>query len=94
MPGTKVWTNTGTVAIEKVQAGDFVLSQNVETGELGYKPVSATTVGTPLPLVEIRPVASKSAAHSATCSGCQAQAGKWPRSCRPASCWVLRPAAH
>jgi Pretoxin HINT domain len=54
VPGTKVWTNTGAVAIEKVQAGDFVLSQNVETGELSYKPVSATTVGTPLPLVEIR----------------------------------------
>jgi hypothetical protein len=54
VPGTKVWTNTGTVAIEKVQAGDFVLAQNVETGELAYKPVSATTFGSPLPLVEIR----------------------------------------
>ena len=52
--GTKVWTDTGTIAIEKVQAGDFVLAQNVETGELAYKPVAATTVGPSLPLVEIR----------------------------------------
>ncbi|MEE2705441.1 MAG: polymorphic toxin-type HINT domain-containing protein [Planctomycetota bacterium] len=42
--GTMVWTNTGPRAIEKIQVGDLVLSQDVETGELVYKPVLATTV--------------------------------------------------
>ena len=54
VPGTKVWTVTGTLPIEKIQAGDWVLAQNVESGELGYKPVSAVTTGPQLPLVEIR----------------------------------------
>ena len=54
VPGTKVWTVTGTVPIEKVQIGDWVLSQNVDTGELAYKPVAATTVGPPLPIIETR----------------------------------------
>ncbi|HVU90013.1 MAG TPA: polymorphic toxin-type HINT domain-containing protein [Pirellulales bacterium] len=53
VPGTLVWTVTGTVAIENVQVGDWVLSQNVDSGELTYKPVEAVTHGTPLPLVEI-----------------------------------------
>jgi hypothetical protein len=54
VPGTKVWTSTGTAAIETISAGDFVLAQNVDTGELSYKAVSATTFGPPLPLMEIR----------------------------------------
>ncbi|HVV99559.1 MAG TPA: polymorphic toxin-type HINT domain-containing protein, partial [Planctomycetaceae bacterium] len=37
--GTPVWTDTGMVPIERLQIGDRVLSQNVETGELAYKPV-------------------------------------------------------
>jgi hypothetical protein len=51
--GTLVWTVTGTVPIEKVQVGDWVLAQDVESGELTYKPVEAVTKGPPLPLVEM-----------------------------------------
>lgn len=42
--GTNVWTAAGPVAIEKIKIGDLVLSQNVDTGELAYKPVLRTTV--------------------------------------------------
>jgi hypothetical protein len=45
--GTPVWTETGPVAIEKLQIGDRVLAQNVETGELAYKPVLQATVRLP-----------------------------------------------
>lgn len=48
--GTPVWTEDGLVAIEKIQAGDRVLSKNVETGELAYKPVLRPTVGPELEL--------------------------------------------
>ncbi|HVU90012.1 MAG TPA: polymorphic toxin-type HINT domain-containing protein [Pirellulales bacterium] len=53
VPGTIVWTVTGKMPIEEVRVGDLVLSQNVETGELAYKPVERVTKGPPLPLVEI-----------------------------------------
>jgi hypothetical protein len=49
--GTPVWTVDGTVAIEKVQVGDLVLSKNIDSGELCYKPVLETTVRPPSPLV-------------------------------------------
>lgn len=42
--GTPVWTAAGAVAIEKVQIGDLVLSQDPVTGELAYKPVLRTTL--------------------------------------------------
>lgn len=42
--GTIVWTAVGPKAIEKMQVGDLVLSQNPETGELAFKPVLMTTV--------------------------------------------------
>ncbi len=42
--GTVVWTIAGPVAVQDVQVGDFVLSQDPETGELAYKPVLRTTV--------------------------------------------------
>jgi hypothetical protein len=45
--GTEVWTQTGRVAIEKIKVGDRVLSQDVETGELCYKPVLRVTVRPP-----------------------------------------------
>jgi hypothetical protein len=51
--GTPVWTDRGPVAIDKVQVGDQVLSQNVETGELAYKPVLRTTVRSKRPLVAL-----------------------------------------
>ncbi|HUG69533.1 MAG TPA: polymorphic toxin-type HINT domain-containing protein [Pirellulaceae bacterium] len=47
LPGTLVWTETGSVPIEKVRAGDRVLSQHPETGELTYKLVIDTTVRPP-----------------------------------------------
>jgi hypothetical protein len=53
VPGTIVWTVTGKMPIEEVNVGDLVLSQNVETGELAYKPVAHVTKGPPFPLVEI-----------------------------------------
>lgn len=49
-PGTIVWTNSGRKAIETIQVGDLVLSQNVETGELGFAPVIQTTIQEPKPL--------------------------------------------
>ena len=52
--GTPVWTNAGAVAVEKIRPGDMVLSQNPETGELGYKPVLRTTIRAAGPLVKIR----------------------------------------
>ncbi len=41
--GTLVWTASGPVAVEKVQRGDLVLSQDVDSGELSFKPVLRTT---------------------------------------------------
>jgi hypothetical protein len=54
--GTPVWTSTGPVAIEKIQVGDLVLSQNPDTGELSYKPVLQTTVRPKGRLVKINAV--------------------------------------
>jgi hypothetical protein len=48
--GTPIWTNAGKRSIETVRVGDLVLSQNVETGELGYAPVMQTTLQPPKPL--------------------------------------------
>ena len=51
--GTPVWTITGPVAIDQVQAGDLVLSQHSETGELTYQPVLQRTMRPIEPLVRI-----------------------------------------
>jgi hypothetical protein len=51
--GTGVWTPNGQTPNEQLRAGDLVLSQDVRTGELAYKPVTATTVRSPSPLVEL-----------------------------------------
>jgi hypothetical protein len=45
--GTPVWTNRGPVAIETIQIGDLVLSQNPHTGELNFRPVVDTTIRPP-----------------------------------------------
>ena len=42
--GTLVWTWQGKQAIETIQIGDMVLSQDPDTGELTYKAVVRTTV--------------------------------------------------
>jgi hypothetical protein len=51
--GTPVQTATGPVAIDQVQVGDLVLSQDVESGELAFKPVLRTTIRPASNLVEI-----------------------------------------
>jgi hypothetical protein len=51
--GTPVWTQAGPVSIESIAIGDMVLTQNPETGELGYRAVLATTVGTPTGVVDL-----------------------------------------
>jgi hypothetical protein len=45
--GTLVWTKTGRQPIESLALGDLVLSQDVDTGELDYKPVIRRTVRPP-----------------------------------------------
>jgi hypothetical protein len=52
-PGTKVWTLVGRQPIEKVKVGDHVLAQDVETGELAYKPVLAVTTRPPGPWMKV-----------------------------------------
>lgn len=52
--GTPVWTDAGLRPIESIGVGDRVLAKNVETGELGYKPVLHTTVRQPRPTVAVR----------------------------------------
>jgi hypothetical protein len=51
--GTKVSTSTGPMAIEEIQVGECVLAQDIETGELAYKPILGTTVRPPSPVVTI-----------------------------------------
>ena len=41
--GTVVWTTTGPVAIDRLQPGDVLLTQDQRTGELRVKPVLVTT---------------------------------------------------
>ena len=45
--GTPVITKSGTRPIEKLRIGDRVLSQDVETGELGFRVVQRTTLRPP-----------------------------------------------
>jgi hypothetical protein len=50
--GTTVWTKVGPRPIESLELGDLVLAQNVESGELKYKPVTARTVRPPSELLQ------------------------------------------
>jgi hypothetical protein len=52
--GTPVLTRRGLVNIEKIQVGDLVLAQQVDTGELAFKPVLRTTVRPPEKLVKLQ----------------------------------------
>jgi len=47
---TPICTDRGLVAIESIKVGDRVLSKNIETGEVRYKPVLHTTVRQPVPV--------------------------------------------
>lgn len=51
--GTPVLTNRGEVAIEQLRVGDLVLAQDVETGEIAFKPVLETTVRPPAELLRV-----------------------------------------
>jgi hypothetical protein len=52
--GTLIWTLSGPRPIESIQAGDMVLSQHPDTGELAYQAVLGTTVRPSGPLVEVQ----------------------------------------
>lgn len=51
--GTKVWTATGLVEIERLTTGDLVLAQHPETGELVFKPVLKPTTRPPAPICRV-----------------------------------------
>ncbi len=51
--GTPIRTQRGLVAIETIQAGDRVLSQDQDTGELTYKMVLRTTLRQPTKVLKI-----------------------------------------
>src|SRR5579863_295959 len=52
--GTQVWADRGLVSIETIAVGDRVLAQDVETGELAYKPVLRTMLRPPKELRALR----------------------------------------
>jgi hypothetical protein len=52
--GTLVWTKTGQRAIETLELGDLVLAQNVDTGELAYKPLVGRTVRPPSEILSVK----------------------------------------
>jgi hypothetical protein len=51
--GTPVWTKTGPRPIETLTPGDLVLSQNVNSGEIAYKPVLLRTLRPVGPTVQV-----------------------------------------
>lgn len=51
--GTPVWTLLGPLPIEEITAGDRVLSQDPESGELAYRMVLETTTRNPTDLVDL-----------------------------------------
>ena len=48
-----MWTKIGQRQIESLELGDLVLAQNVETGELCYKPLIARTLRPPSEILSI-----------------------------------------
>jgi hypothetical protein len=52
--GTLVWTKTGQRAIETLELGELILSQNVDTGELSYKPLIGRTVRPPSEILSVK----------------------------------------
>ena len=51
--GTPVWTLSGQKPIESIKIGDLVLSQNVDSGEVTFKPVLRTTVRPPVEILTL-----------------------------------------
>jgi hypothetical protein len=52
--GTPVWTQSGVRPIESIKAGDAVLAQDVDTGELAFKVVLATSIRPASPMMSAR----------------------------------------
>jgi hypothetical protein len=52
--GTPVWTETGLLPIQTIEVGDRVLAQDIESGELSYKPVLQTTENPPKALLSVQ----------------------------------------
>jgi hypothetical protein len=57
--GTPVWTKTGAKPIESLSIGDLVLAQNVNSGEIAYKPVLLRTLRPAGPTLQIETCAEK-----------------------------------
>jgi hypothetical protein len=57
LAGTLVRAQTGLVPVESLKAGDRVLSQDQDTGELAYKIVVRTTIRPPSPMTRIKTLA-------------------------------------
>ncbi len=51
--GTQIMTDLGSLPIEQIKVGDHVLAQDVETGEVAYKPVQTTTLRPAIGLLKI-----------------------------------------
>ena len=51
--GTLIWTKTGKKPIETLRLGDLILSQDINSGELGYRPLVYRTVRPPSPIVDL-----------------------------------------
>lgn len=51
--GTTVWTQSGPRPIEQIGVGEMVLSQDPISGRLDYRPVVATTIRPPSPVVKL-----------------------------------------
>ena len=51
--GTPVWTKTGQKPIDSLTPGDLVLAQNVDTGEVAYRPVLLRTLRPAGPTLEL-----------------------------------------
>jgi hypothetical protein len=52
--GTVVWTRYGEQPIESIRLGDLVLAQDVDSGEIAFKPVLGTTIRPAEELVKVR----------------------------------------
>lgn len=52
--GTPVWTERGSIPVEQILPGDRVLSKDIDSGEVGYKPVLLSTVREPTPVQQFR----------------------------------------
>jgi hypothetical protein len=51
--GTPVWTARGRMAIEQIRTGELVLTQNVQSGQLEFKPVVRPTTRPTMALVNL-----------------------------------------